>query len=55
MKVVRRTLKTYLENKIEEILGIVDSDGEKKDLETQTSNSQTGEPLSAESELQSGT
>ncbi|XP_038188253.1 izumo sperm-egg fusion protein 3 [Arvicola amphibius] len=55
MKGVRRTLKTYLENKIEEILGMVETDGEKKDLETLTSNSQTEEPLSAESELQSGT
>ncbi|KAK7820301.1 hypothetical protein U0070_007507 [Myodes glareolus] len=55
MKEIRRTLKTYLEKKIEEIVGTVDTDDEKKDLETLTSNSQTGEPLSAESELQSGT
>lgn len=55
MKEIRRTLKTYLEKKIEEIVGMVDTDDEKKDLETLTSNSHTGEPLSAESELQSGT
>ncbi|OBS58996.1 hypothetical protein A6R68_09879, partial [Neotoma lepida] len=39
MKVIRRTLKTYLEKKLEELVGVIDTDDEKKDLETPKSNS----------------
>lgn len=57
MKVIRRTLKTYLEKKLEELVGIVDKDDENKDSETQKSNlqPQTGDPSGVESELQTGT
>ncbi|XP_036033409.1 izumo sperm-egg fusion protein 3 [Onychomys torridus] len=57
MKVIRRTLKTYLEKKLEELVGVVDTDDEQKELETLKSNSQsqTGNPSSVESELQTGT
>lgn len=57
MKVIRRTLKTYLEKKLEELVGVVDTDDEQKDLETlkSSSQSQTGNPSSVESELQTGT
>ncbi|CAH6790531.1 izumo sperm-egg fusion protein 3 [Phodopus roborovskii] len=57
MKVIRRTLRTYLEKKLEELVGIVDKDDEKKYLDIQKSNSvsQTGDPSSAESQFQTGT
>ncbi|KAL6089271.1 hypothetical protein STEG23_002856 [Scotinomys teguina] len=57
MKVIRRTLKTYLEKKLEELVEVVDIDDEQKDLETlkSKSQSQTRNPTSAESELQTGT
>ncbi|KAL1777025.1 izumo sperm-egg fusion protein 3, partial [Sigmodon hispidus] len=41
MKVIRRTLKTYLEKKLEELVGMVDKDDEQKELETQKSSSQS--------------
>ncbi|CAO2588102.1 Izumo sperm-egg fusion protein 3, partial [Lemmus lemmus] len=55
MKAMRRILKKYVEKKLEELVGMVDTDYEKKDLKTLTSNSQTGEPSSAESDSQCGT
>ncbi|XP_051022738.1 izumo sperm-egg fusion protein 3 [Acomys russatus] len=57
MKVIRRTLKTYLEKKLEELVGMIDKDEERKDLETwkSTSRSQTGDTSSVESEMQTGT
>ncbi|XP_028629134.1 izumo sperm-egg fusion protein 3 [Grammomys surdaster] len=57
MKAIRRTLKTYLDKKLEELVEMIYKDDEKEDLEFRKSNPQflTGEPTSAESDMQSGT
>ncbi|XP_021056941.1 izumo sperm-egg fusion protein 3 isoform X2 [Mus pahari] len=57
MKAIRRTLKTYLEKKLEELVEMIYKDDGKKNLEFGKSHSQslTGEPTSAESEMQTGT
>nr|XP_021482423.1 izumo sperm-egg fusion protein 3 [Meriones unguiculatus] len=57
MKLIRRTLKTYLEKKLEELVGMTDTDDEKQDWETQKSNSRslTGDLSYVESKMQTGT
>lgn len=56
MRQIRRTLKTYLEKKLEELVEIIYKD-EKKDSEFGKSNTQslTGQPPNAESEMKTGT
>ncbi|NP_081310.1 izumo sperm-egg fusion protein 3 precursor [Mus musculus] len=57
MKAIRRTLKTYLEKKLEELVEMIYKDDGEKNLEfgRSNSNSLTGEPTCAESEMQTGT
>ena len=57
MKAIRRTLKTYLEKKLEELVEMIYKDDGEKNLESgrSNSNSLTGEPTCAESEMQTGT
>ncbi|XP_008827169.1 izumo sperm-egg fusion protein 3 [Nannospalax galili] len=57
MNATRRTLKKYLEKKLEELVGMVEKEDERKDLEFQKSNTktQTGDPSNVDSELQTGT